>query len=366
MVKVCPICGTANDDNAKFCINCGNKLPSAQDAVDNKSKALFEEQAKKAVPIYSLSSIPLMYKSWYEKMSAGFITKSLVILFYPISFLGALGVISPFIPFQIVFLITFFVTTYYLGLVIDDSKLSFILFSIVFFILAPVMAIFGYSTRIFWTFYIIALIGEISSILVGVFKKPIMRITVFSEKKVPRLILSWRDYSYEELDQYFHPMICDPVSEDMLKSVNTRVRGMMALGLPITNQSGGHSGGGGHHGGAHGGGGGGGGVTKAPPVIARGRRTGSQGGNNAPKPLFKVSKDPYEAVAGFKLKFEGITAYLMLRIYYLGQVFNEYNIGIIYDIYLPRNGKLAKTEFMLNYINSIIRGADNFITANIS
>ncbi|WCM36713.1 zinc-ribbon domain-containing protein [Sulfolobus islandicus] len=112
MVKYCTICGSPNEDNANFCTKCGNKFPLVPNTAfqidNNKSKIIFESQVKRAIPIYSLSSIFTIYRNWYSKPSTGLLTKFLVTLFFLILSLGSLGVISPFIPFQIIFLIIFF------------------------------------------------------------------------------------------------------------------------------------------------------------------------------------------------------------------------------------------------------------------
>ncbi|BCU69898.1 zinc ribbon domain-containing protein [Stygiolobus caldivivus] len=373
MVKYCTVCGSANADNANFCTNCGNKLPSVPNTAllaDYKSRVMFESQARRAISIYSLSSIPPLYKSWYEKTSAGLLTKTLVTLFYPILFLGSLGVISPFVPFQIVFLLMFFIISYYFGLVVDNSKLILSLYLVLFFVLGPAVAIIGYNNVNFWVFYVIGFIGGFISISVGRSRRPKVWVSIFCEKKIPQVILSWRHYSHGELGQYFLPMRCGLLSEDSFKKVNKRGRGMGALRVPIINHGGGHGGGGhgGHHGGAHGGSHGGGGGTGGPAVLLGGGMSGRRrrGYGYVKKPLLKVNTDPYEAVAGFVLGSEGVTALLVLKIYYLGQEFNQYNVGVIYDIYLPRSRKLAKTDFMLDFINSIIKGADNFIFVNTS
>ncbi|WCM36712.1 hypothetical protein GO599_03895 [Sulfolobus islandicus] len=166
------------------------------------------------------------------------------------------------------------------------------------------MVIISYNNTIFWVFYSIQLIGGLASIAFGRSRRPRTRLVMFSEKKIPQLILSWSYYSHELLNQYF-PISCNLLSEESLNRIDKLTKGMGVLSVPIRPHGGGGGGhGGGHHGGGHGGGGGSGGGYGTFPIFIGGMRGGTRN-RYISKPLLKINKDPYEAIAGFVLRFEG-------------------------------------------------------------
>ncbi|BCU69576.1 zinc ribbon domain-containing protein [Stygiolobus caldivivus] len=324
MVKYCPNCGSANDDNATSCAYCGSSLP-----FERKDNRTSQPQGDQTSLIPNLFTIPQLYRDWYKKNHVGLLTEFLLILLFIILFLGPLGVLSQFIAFQIVFFILFLIVTYYLGIV-ASGKTIVILFILTFLVLGP-LTILGITINyenmeiilpkhvniISILIYFIQLIMASIVVATGIYDKPLMKISLRSEKNLQRLILDWNNYSKEKLNQYFYPIKCKLLSEGTYKDWLEKEK------------------------------------------VDYG---------SYDKPLLKVRKDPYEAIAGFDLKYKGIEAYLVLELHSKNvgvQNFGYYIVEVTYDIYLPVNRKLTNTRFIQNYISNIFRGVDNFIYANM-